>query len=546
MPITIIDGFNLNANSPIDYRIVASSSVNRLAITFSYDGLKVFQQDNRKTYVYNGSTSNWDIEGATNITGAGATGYMPYFTSSSNLVNGVMYQGSGYIGINTNSPQSNLQINGNFVGAAQPLTFFIGSKAQIGYNWYNNGTDQVFTSTIGSSRLSFNNGNFSIDTRISSAANSAFSSPLFINANGNPYLTSNDTVYTISNNLNITATSSVSLSTGTFSIYRSGYAPAYGIQLLSTVPVNSNGTFSIASFGGSYVTNIGVIGNNSVGGDAANITIKGGDGNGIWRHHAPAAVINLSGSGGTVSIIAGYGQSSNGFVLSGGTSPNIPGTGGNILIQAGSASDISTPGDVILTAGYNADTTSYGSIFLGNSRMKITDNDVYAYIHDMGTNGIGDSGNTGSPWGLPTIASGQFALTSASFANSINCSFGSVQPALWMRVGNIVSVCGEITINVTTINTTTEFKLTIPIKSHFGGNNTWQLNGLGKIVNLFGDSSAPSGDIVTIEASNITSSAVFVARFRCKPTTNGGQVIKYHYQYELGNWPDSPMAPITA
>ncbi len=65
MPINIIDGFNVNASAPVDYRIVASNSTDRDAITYKYDGLKVFVLSNRVTYTYNtvGATWSADISG---------------------------------------------------------------------------------------------------------------------------------------------------------------------------------------------------------------------------------------------------------------------------------------------------------------------------------------------------------------------------------------------------------------------------------------------------------------------------------------------------
>lgn len=67
MGIPIITGFDLNSNSPIDSRMVATSSDVRNAIVYKYPGLKVYQTDNNITYTWNGSS--WGIEGNNGIYG---------------------------------------------------------------------------------------------------------------------------------------------------------------------------------------------------------------------------------------------------------------------------------------------------------------------------------------------------------------------------------------------------------------------------------------------------------------------------------------------
>ena len=545
MPINIIDNYNLNTSKPIDSRMVVPDAPTRMSITFLYDGLKVFQQDNRNTYIWNSVSSTWSLDSqlGTSISDGyvvafssfGLTNSAIYSTFSSIAINGgpsVFISGNGFGTI----PKEVFQINPPIGGFSDPLVVNMqGTGTILGHNWYQQSGDNSFTNTNASARINFNTGTlgnniFTIGTRNPSDPNSAFSNVFSVSTTGTSIM-NNNSLSLIGNSTNIIGTSSLSIFgksvsiSGTVSISNYGY----GLTLNPISPVIGNySTYSIVSFGpGGVQTNIQMSSTNITGGRAGNILIKGGDGN--YRSHGA-----IPGVGGTVSIIGGYGQGV----------PSSPGSGGNVFIQGGYTNDISVPGDVVIYGGYNNSTSLYGDIYLGLSRLKVSNNDVYAYVHNTGTNGIGDSGNSGSPWGYPSIASGQFALSGSDFQSPINCSFGSVQPALWMRVGNIVSVCGEITVSISSINTLTEFKLTIPLKSHFGGNNTWQLNGLGKIVGQFGNTTSPSGDVVTIEASNVVS--VFVARFRFKPTANSAQVIKYHYQYELGSWPDSPIAPITA
>lgn len=110
MSISIISNFNLNQNVPLDYRIVAVNSAAKDAISYKYDGMKVFQQDTRLTYTWNSSTSTWtgDFTSLTN-------GYIPMFQSpgltDSSIyedLTGVYFQtGNIYAGIhNTGGTQS--------------------------------------------------------------------------------------------------------------------------------------------------------------------------------------------------------------------------------------------------------------------------------------------------------------------------------------------------------------------------------------------------------------------------------------------------------
>ena len=61
--IPIISNFDLNSYSPIDSRIIASSSTVREAIIYKYNGLSVYQTDNGLTYVWNGSTWVEELDG---------------------------------------------------------------------------------------------------------------------------------------------------------------------------------------------------------------------------------------------------------------------------------------------------------------------------------------------------------------------------------------------------------------------------------------------------------------------------------------------------
>lgn len=171
MAINITDGFNLNYAAPVDYRMVVANSTARLALTYKYDGLKVFQTDNRNTYLYNSGGSTWDIENSDKISGTGSTNYIPKFTGTNSTTgsleigNSPISASGSNVGINTNNPTgayTYLQIGGTsltedpywYAGQSLPLTIHKGGTSIIGYNWYWTGsTDAYFNSTVGSSQI---------------------------------------------------------------------------------------------------------------------------------------------------------------------------------------------------------------------------------------------------------------------------------------------------------------------------------------------------------------------------------------------------------
>jgi len=58
--IVINSNFDVNQIIPLDSRLVATSSVSRSNITWKYEGMKVYQTDDKKTYLWNGAT--WSQE----------------------------------------------------------------------------------------------------------------------------------------------------------------------------------------------------------------------------------------------------------------------------------------------------------------------------------------------------------------------------------------------------------------------------------------------------------------------------------------------------
>lgn len=157
MAINISEQFIVNVALPIDSRIVASNSTDRDAIIYKYDGLRVFLQDDRKTYVWNESSSTWTLA---DITGSGDTNYIARWSSAIGLTSSPIYAAngtsnvSGKVGINTASPASELQINGDG-GSSQPFVIQKDNGTIIAHNWYNDGSDQFFNNSSGSGAIKF-------------------------------------------------------------------------------------------------------------------------------------------------------------------------------------------------------------------------------------------------------------------------------------------------------------------------------------------------------------------------------------------------------
>lgn len=189
MPISIIDNFQLNKLGPIDVRMIATSSAAKDAIAFKYDGLKVFQTDNRISYTWNASASSWDVDSSGAISGTGSSGFVSTWTGQSSLGSSPIYtnitgslSGSpvGVVGINTPptgtlSPKGSFQINAPFSGGAAPTVITKGTTTTISENWYNSGGDQVFDSTLASNRIVFNNGQLDFFVRQPGAPSNSFS-----------------------------------------------------------------------------------------------------------------------------------------------------------------------------------------------------------------------------------------------------------------------------------------------------------------------------------------------------------------------------------
>ena len=172
MPIPLIDNFNINSELPIDNRIIASSSTERNAISYKYDGLKVFQLDNRITYTWNKTSSSWDTLDS-NTLGQGIANYISKWDStglgltSSSIMSypKIFNEVNQKVGIG-GTPSEALQINGNYTDAtigtsSMPFVVHKGVNTVIGENWYYDMSllqDKAFDLSFASSTITFKNG----------------------------------------------------------------------------------------------------------------------------------------------------------------------------------------------------------------------------------------------------------------------------------------------------------------------------------------------------------------------------------------------------
>lgn len=146
MSINIIDGFYVGNSTPIDNRFVVASVTDRDNIVYKYDGLKVFVQSNRITYIWNSSLSSWSDEQSGNISGYGISNNIPLWTGSSSLGTSSIYFLNNKIGLNNSTPKSSIDMNDPL--GSEPISLNIRrinsnlDSAVLSYNWYYNNGDK--------------------------------------------------------------------------------------------------------------------------------------------------------------------------------------------------------------------------------------------------------------------------------------------------------------------------------------------------------------------------------------------------------------------
>jgi len=213
MAINIIDGFYVGSSTPIDSRFVVANSTERTAIDYKYDGLKVFQRDTRETYIWNSTTSIWDLEGSGALSGTGTLNYLAAWKTGATLATSSLYYSYPRIGLNNTSPQSLLDMRDPLGSESLALNVrrISGSEdsAVIGYNWYYNSGDQRSSSLKPSTKIEFGSGGtiFSIQTRTTLSSSWQ---PMFelSNNSGFNYLRSLDKGNFISGSVSFSSTTS--------------------------------------------------------------------------------------------------------------------------------------------------------------------------------------------------------------------------------------------------------------------------------------------------------------------------------------------------
>jgi len=144
MPTQIIDGFKLNATTPIDSRMVTSGTVSRNNLAYKYDGLRVFDTVQKIPFVYIDGKWVQELEQSSQASGGGGTitaaGKKNYFAKfdTNGLTNSVVREASGgantFVGINIpiNSPIETQLHVGGVVKASSFCGNILGTFVNVG------------------------------------------------------------------------------------------------------------------------------------------------------------------------------------------------------------------------------------------------------------------------------------------------------------------------------------------------------------------------------------------------------------------------------
>ena len=142
MPTQIIDGFKLNAATPIDSRLVTAGTSSRNSMVYKYEGLRVYDTIQKMPFVY--IDGAWQEESVNTITNTGGSGtsmllggtlnYIPKITSTGTTNSNIREYTVGNerrIGINVPTGQitSTLQVGGTITA-----TNFVGTIASTNIN----------------------------------------------------------------------------------------------------------------------------------------------------------------------------------------------------------------------------------------------------------------------------------------------------------------------------------------------------------------------------------------------------------------------------
>lgn len=501
MPFNVIDGFNINASVPVDARIVLSGTSSLNTIQYKYNGLSVFVLSNRKTYIYNSITSSWDepFTGLANrlaVINTGSNGVTASIIQHN--TNGITFKhvnpiitGDGRITLKGGP--------GNYAAITGGDSVFIpgvpgpGGYAPIllpGGSVYAYGAEDFVLGSPGSLYLGYN---VQLSTPMTGYV-----------IVGQPPTADIDTQFLVNMPTQFEQfTRLKALSEVNSGLIFNSTIPYASI--VSAAYVNSNSNYSTAS--------------------SPDYTWYGDLKTGIY--HPAVNTLGISVNGG-IALVANP------------TSTNIAINGATGLSLISDRSMLMFGGSTFSMSATAASVDIIGSIpfngFTMPNKIKITTNDIYANVHQRGFRGLGDSGNTpitvgtgslagiaiNGPWNYPAISSGEYGGTTASTV--VNATLVVPSTVSWLRVGNTITVSGSIIFTVTTANVDTSFKLNLPISSYFS-NNSYPLNGIGKIIQGAAGLNNGGGDVATITGSALS------ANFRFRPSSTGIKEMVYTYQY---------------
>jgi len=113
MSIVVIDGFKVNAQAPVDSRIVASGLAGRNSITYKYEGLRVWDTSDNIPYVW--VSGAWQSENASNVSGSGTINYLSKFTSANVMGSSQIFDNGSFVGVNTTTQTAGIrfEVNGD-------------------------------------------------------------------------------------------------------------------------------------------------------------------------------------------------------------------------------------------------------------------------------------------------------------------------------------------------------------------------------------------------------------------------------------------------
>ena len=512
MPFNVIDGFNINASTPVDTRIVVSATSSRDSIQYKYNGLSVFVESDRKTYIYNSITSSWDSPFT------GLANRLAVINSASNGITASIIQ--------HNVNGITFKTNNAIITADRKITLKsgTGNYAAIG------GGDGVFIPGVpgpgGYPPTFFPGGD------VYAYGGEDF----FGGSNGSLYLGYNPEIGAPTSGFVIVGDGGVVLNyvgfvpDTKFLVNMPTHFEQF-IRLRALSEVNSGLVFN-TTMPYSSVESAAYINSNSIYSTAStpDYTWLGDVKTGIYHPAANTLGISVNGN---ISMLANS------------TSTNIAINGATGLSLLSNKSMLMFGGSTVSISATAASFDIKGSIpfngYTMPSKMRLTVNDIYANVHQQGTNGLGDSGNTpvtmgvgpligvatNGPWNYPSISSGEYSGTTASTV--VNTSAALPSTVSWLRVGNTITVSGSIIFTVTTANIDASFKLNLPIESFFS-DNSYPLNGIGKIIQGAAGANNGGGDVATITGS------VNKAFFRFRPSSTGIKEMAYTYQYTTSGY----------